>query len=144
MAGGFYSRRLRGTGPFAFIVMLVLSGCASAPAPVPSTAPEASRPSTGTATAPVTPRQPSAPVASPVDRLLKESAQACTAGDVDRGLARLDRALRIAPQRAALYLEMARCHSIAGDAKRAEAAAERGLSYCRGRECGRLRDYLEG
>jgi hypothetical protein len=123
---------------------LLLTACSSGPTAVPSTAPEATRPATGTATTPVTPRPATPAAVSPVDRLLREAADACASGDIDAGLARLDRALRVAPQRSALYLEMARCHSGAGDDPRAAAAAERGLSYCRGDECRRLRSFLSG
>ena len=46
-------------------------------------------------------------------------------------------------QSAAIYLEMARCHVIAGDEVRGAAAAERGLAYCSAEQCRRLRAYLQ-
>lgn len=126
------------------LMFLGLVGCASGPAPVSGSAPEASRPSAGTATTPVTPSPPRSPAPGAVDRLLSDAEEACAAGDLASGLARLDRALRIAPAEAGLYLQMARCHSLSGDTDRAAAAAERGLSYCHGRECRELRAYLGG
>ena len=139
-------RRARGgwTAPAPVLGVLLgvlLAGCSSAPAPVPASAPEATRPAAGTGTAPTTPR-PAARSYPAADRLLDEAAAACSAGDVDAGLAHLDRALRIAPQHAGLYLQMARCYTAAGDAGRAAAAAERGLSVCSGPDCQRLRRFL--
>jgi len=124
------------------LVLAFVAGCSSGPSPIPPGAPEATRPAAGTATAPVTPREAPPAGASPVERLLEEAAEACAAGDLRAGLAKLDRALRIAPQHAGLYLEMARCYRRDGDAERAAAAAERGLSYCRGDACRQLRRFL--
>jgi len=81
-------------------------------------------------------------VASPAARLLREARAACDSGDIGTGLARLDRALRIEPRDAALYLEMARCHRSAGEPQRAAADAERGLAYCNGDLCRQLRRFL--
>ena len=120
---------------------LLLAACASGPRPVPPAAPAASQPAPGTATPAVT-APPAAPVVSPVTGLLKEARRACEAGDLQLGLARLDRALRIEAGDAALYLEMARCYRTGGDRARAAAAAERGMSYCEGAACAALRDFL--
>ena len=122
---------------------VLAAACSTAPQPVPSTAPEASVPAAGTATPPLPRPGPGDTGSDAVAALVAEAAAACAAGDVVTGLARLDRGLRIAPQRAAIYLEMARCHVTAGDAARSAAAAERGLAYCSGQECRRLRAYLQ-
>jgi len=124
------------------LVLAFVAGCSSGPSAIPPGAPEATRPAAGTATPPVTPREEPPAGASPVARLLEEAAQACADGDLRAGLAKLDRALRIAPQDAGLYLEMARCYRRDGDAEAAAAAAERGLSYCRGDACRQLRGFL--
>lgn len=122
--------------------LFLLAGCASGPAPVSSSAPAATRPAPGTATVPVTGGGSAASTSSPVDSLLTDARAACDAGNLESGLARLDRALRIDPQRATLYLEMARCYEGAGDSARAAAAAERGMAYCGGSDCSALRRYL--
>lgn len=125
----------------AGLLALLFAGCAAGPRPVPPEAPAASTPAPGTATPPLP--APAQLPASPAARLLREAAAACAAGDVATGLARLDRALRIEPRDAALYLEMARCHRSGGEARRAAADAERGLSYCDGELCRELRRFLD-
>jgi hypothetical protein len=124
------------------LLLALLAGCASAPEPVPSSAPAATQPAPGTATAPVTSSGGAITGSSPVEGLLGDARAACDAGDLETGLARLDRALRIDPQSAALYLEMARCYAGAGDPGRAAAAAERGMAFCYGGDCRLLRRYL--
>lgn len=126
---------------------LLLGACATGPKAVSPSAPEATEPSAGTATAPVTSasggRPPTSGGVSPTERLLEEAAEACAAGSIELGLSRLDRALRISPQQADLYLQMARCYDAAGESERAAAAAERGLAFCSGRECRSLRGFLK-
>ncbi len=52
----------------------------------------------------------------------------------------LERAQRIDPDSAEIYLAMARTHQASGDTSQARAVAERGLLYCNGRaECDALR-----
>jgi predicted Zn-dependent protease len=123
--------------------VLLLAACASAPEPVPPQAPSASGTRGAVATPAVT-----APVREPasnsaVDRLLAEARTLRAGGDLDASFARLDRALRIAPERATVYLELARNHRIAGSRERSAASAERGLLYCRGSECDALRALAE-
>jgi hypothetical protein len=126
----------------AATLALALGACTTAPRPVSPTVPQASTPQPGAAT-PAVAAPPAAAVVSPAQRLLREAHEACARGDVDTGLARLDRALRIEPRDAGLYLEMARCHGAQGNPQRAAAAAERGLAYCTGRVCERLRAFLQ-
>jgi predicted Zn-dependent protease len=120
------------------VPMLLLAACASGPTAVPTEAPSAR---TGTATAP-TPAVIDAPadprVLGAVDQLLIDARTLREAGDLPGSFARLERALRIAPERAEVYLELARNHATAGSASRAAAAAERGLLYCQGAVCGQL------
>ena len=125
------------------LLSAVLAACSTGPQPVPASAPEAAVPAAGTATTPLPPRSAGTAGGDAVAALVADAAAACTAGDVATGLARLDRGLRIAPQSAAIYLEMARCHVIAGDEVRGAAAAERGLAYCSAEQCRRLRAYLQ-
>ena len=77
------------------------------------------------------------------DGLLDEARHLRTTGDLSGSLARLDRALRIAPQNALVYLELARSHAAAGAPARASASAERGLLYCRGSVCAQLRRFID-
>jgi len=124
---------------FLFLLSAVLlSACASGPTAVPTEVPSAR---TGTETAPTpaiidTPADPR--VLGAVDQLLSDARSLREAGDLPGSFARLERALRIAPERAEVYLELARNHATAGSAVRASAAAERGLLYCQGRVCGQL------
>lgn len=123
--------------------LLLLAGCATGPAPVPPESPSASAGGSRGATPAVT--APSRPPAAyrAVDRLIVEARSLREAGDLDGSFARLDRALRIAPERAEVYLELARSHRVAGADARAAASAERGLLYCDGDECDLLRALAE-
>jgi thioredoxin-like negative regulator of GroEL len=78
-----------------------------------------------------------------VDRLLADARRLREAGDLPASFAQLERALRIAPQRAEVYLELARTHLAADHPQRASASAERGLLYCRGSLCSELRRYID-
>ncbi|ESZ89389.1 tetratricopeptide repeat protein [Congregibacter litoralis] len=133
------------------VVLLALAACASGPSPVPPEAPEArersSRMPTPTIPAPSTPTAPtdrsSPPARSPVDSLLDEARAFREQGDLSASFARLERALRIAPQRAEVYLELARSHAAAGRPGRASASAERGLLYCGASTCTKLRQFID-
>ena len=127
--------------PGLALPLLLLAGCATGPAPVPPESPAASG-SRGATPAVTVPSRPPAAY-SAVDRLIAEARSLREAGDLDGSFARLDRALRIAPERAAVYLELARNHRVAGAAERAAASAERGLLYCLGDECDALRALSE-
>ena len=133
-----------GRGACVFCLLTVLlAGCSTAPRPVPPGAPEATEPAAGTATPPLPPRSETAPGGDAVASLLEDADAACADGDIDGGLAKLDRGLRIAPYSAGIYLAMARCHRGGGDADRAAAVAERGLAYCSGSQCRELRRFLK-
>jgi tetratricopeptide (TPR) repeat protein len=71
------------------------------------------------------------------------AAQATARGDYERALALLERAQRIDPESAEIYLQLARTHQARGNAAQARAMAERGMLFCRGpTECDALRAYL--
>jgi Tfp pilus assembly protein PilF len=61
---------------------------------------------------------------------LAEAEQCAGRGDYERALALLERAQRIDPDSAEVYLGMARTHAARGDAAQARVVAERGLLYC--------------
>lgn len=122
----------------ATALLMLLSACATGPRPAPPRA-------TGSdATPAVTAPRPGLPDAGDaVDGLLAAARKLRAAGDLVACFARLERALRIAPQRAEVYLELARAHLAAGAPERAAGAAQRGLAFCRGRVCRELRAVTE-
>jgi Tfp pilus assembly protein PilF len=74
--------------------------------------------------------------------LLASAEQARERGDYEQALALLERAQRIDPDSAEVYLGMAEMHRAKGDAAQARAAAERGLLYCSSAAvCDALRAY---
>ncbi len=91
---------------------------------------------------PVT-HKPASPSASSAWKpLLAEADQCAGRGDYERALALLERAQRIDPDSAEVYLGMARTHSARGDDAQARAVAERGLLYCStASQCEALRRY---
>lgn len=123
--------------------LLFLGACASGPAPVSPEAPEANLPTSRVPT-PTLPTDPIvSPGVSPVDSLLEEARVFRADGNLPASFARLERALRIAPQRAEVYLELARSHLAAGRPERASASAERGMLYCSSSTCAALRKFIE-
>ena len=74
--------------------------------------------------------------------LLAKADQATNSGDYEQAMALLERAQRIDPDSAEVYLGMAKAHSAKGDHMQARATAERGLLYCSGKiQCDALRGY---
>ncbi|WOJ96895.1 hypothetical protein R0137_16880 [Congregibacter brevis] len=122
---------------------LLLAACASGPAPISPETPEASERSSNVPTPAVPSTKPETPAVSPVDRLLEQAKTLRQEGDLPASFARLERALRIAPQRAEVYLELALSHVAAGSPERASASAERGLLYCNGSTCRELRRFID-
>ena len=122
----------------AAALLMLLSACATGPRPALPRA-------TGSdATPAVTAPRPGPPDAGDaVDGLLAAARKLRAAGDLAACFARLERALRIAPQRAEVYLELARAHLAAGAPERAAGAAQRGLAFCQGRVCRELRAVTE-
>ena len=93
--------------------------------------------------APVPERQPpaEAPVAA-YGPLIDRAADARERGDYEQALSLLERAQRIDPQSARVYLELAATHHARGDLRQSRAVAERGLLYCRnGTVCAALKSF---
>ena len=83
------------------------------------------------------------PVTSAYQALLTKAETARDQGDYETSLALLERAQRIDPDNAEIYLNLAMTHAAGGDHAQATATAERGLLYCSGRgQCDALRAYL--
>lgn len=74
--------------------------------------------------------------------LIARADDARNRGDYDQALAYLERAQRIDPDDAEIYLGLAQTHAAAGNNHQAQATAERGLLYCSGSsQCNALRAY---
>ena len=126
--------------PSACAVVSLPGGEPKPPVPVVTPQPEPVPPTP----APSAPRtQPDAGVVAAYSPLLDKAETAASQGDYEQALALLERAQRIAPDSAAVYLAMARTYASKGDAARARATAERGLLYCSvGNVCDELRAYI--
>ena len=123
---------------------LVLSACTVAPTQPPAPVEkepdytEVQPPATDPRTAP-RPENPS--ISAAYKPLLAQADQAAARGDYEQALALLERAQRIDPDSAEIYLEMAKTHRTRGDLGQARATAERGLLYCSGdAQCAALRE----
>ncbi len=123
--------------------VLVLTACATGPEPVSPEDPAARDSSRQAPTPAVIEAPPDPAPPSAVESLLSEARRLRAEGNLAACFARVERALRIAPEDAEVYLELARTHAAAGQADRASAAAERGLLYCNGASCSRLRALLK-
>ena len=120
----------------AIVLLALVSACSSLtkteqPAPVedrterPTVVPPAPAPP------PQEVHRPASPSANAAwQPLLAQAEQAAGRGDYEQALALLERAQRIDPDSATVYLEMAKTHSARGDVDQARAMAERGLLYC--------------
>ena len=74
--------------------------------------------------------------------LLAKAELATDRGDYEQALALLERAQRIDPDSARVYLGFAQTHQAKGDTAQARATAERGLLYCSSHAvCDALRAY---
>lgn len=90
--------------------------------------------------------EPSPEAASPASSahsgLLASASEARGRGEYDQALAYLERAQRIDPDNAEIYLALAQTHAAAGNGGQASTIAERGLLYCSDRrQCDALRAY---
>ncbi len=128
----------------ALCLVLSVAGCstysapgsAPAPAPPPPSAPAPQPP-------PTPPRPPQPSTISAWKPLVEKAEQARLRGDIEQALALLERAQRIDPESAEIYLQLASTHQARGDMAQARATAERGMLFCRGAaECNALRAFL--
>lgn len=128
-------------------LLLQMSACSIYSVPGGEPAPVESPAGTPVATPPVTAPAPATPAPAPstsaaYQPLLAKADQAVERGDYEQALALLERAQRIDPDNAEIYLGMARTHDARGDKVQARATAERGLLYCSSNaECDALRVY---
>lgn len=91
---------------------------------------------------PARPARPAPSAAAAWQPLLAAAEQAAQRGDYEEALALLERAQRIEPNSAEVYLHMARTHLARGDIAQASATAERGLLYCSTEAmCDALREF---
>ena len=95
------------------------------------------------APAPQPQHRPTSPSASAAwQPLIAKARQASERGDYEQALALLERAQRIDPDSAEVYLCMAQTHRAKGDSAQARATAERGLLYCvSAAQCDALRAF---
>jgi tetratricopeptide (TPR) repeat protein len=129
---------------------VVVGGCSvySVPGGEPAPVESPTDYTPGNVESPSTPGAPERPVApEPNDSnaygsLLSRASAATARGDYEQALALLERAQRIDPDSAEIYLHLAATYTAKGDAALAKATAERGLLYCQGQaECDALRRY---
>ncbi|MBN7799110.1 tetratricopeptide repeat protein [Parahaliea mediterranea] len=135
----------------ALLCLAALAGCSVYSTPGRQPAPVETRPGSEVVSPqpapPAEPRpapqpaQPPEPNASNAyGPLLARADKASAGGDYEQALALLERAQRIDPDSAEVYLALARTYAAKGDNSQARATAERGLLYCRSNsECGQLR-----
>jgi hypothetical protein len=133
-----------------FAACALLTGCVTesqpSPRPYPPSPPVVNRPAIPPTTAPSTQPYPQYPQPMPsappssaqptpkpqstVTLALQDEAQrAATAGDYAKATQILERAIRIEPDRAELWLELARVHLKEGDAAQAEQFARKALLF---------------
>jgi tetratricopeptide (TPR) repeat protein len=128
-------------------LLLFVSGCSIYSKPDSQPAPVEKQPDytpvTPPATSPQTAPRAAEPSASAAYQpLLNQAEQASDRGDYEQAMALLERAQRIDPDSAEIYLSMAKTHQASGDGAQAQATAERGLLYCSGTaQCNALRAY---
>lgn len=134
-------RTMRWQGPLliAGAVVVLLVGCAEQPTyqPSPVTWPdqeEGASKTADTADKPESVYQPSDAGSGAVDELLQSAHTDMRAGRSNSAVAGLERALRIAPDNADIYLALAEVYLQRGDSELAQNIAGRGLLYCTGRD----------
>lgn len=131
----------------AVLFALQISACSIYSVPGEESAPVEQQPDqtpqTPAPTVPQTAPRPAEPRArAAYQPLLAKAEEATARGDYQAALALLERAQRIDPDSAEVYLSLARAHSASGDKAQAQATAERGLLYCVSEaECDALRRY---
>ena len=127
------------------LLLLSSSACSIYSAPASKPAPVSKPPVVAPAPVPQPPvtRPPDSPSTKAWQPLVDKARQATARGDYEQALAVLERAQRIDPDSAEIYLEMARTHQARGDSAQARVIAERGMLYCSGRsQCDALRAFI--
>ncbi len=132
--------------PVVLVLLVSLAGCTTGPSRPGGAVVEDGRPDYGEPPGTVTTTQPAPPPVTsgeaPYAGLVNRAGEARDAGDYDQALALLERAQRIEPGSADIYLALAETHRARGDLSQARATAERGLLYCANRsQCEALRSY---
>lgn len=127
----------------ALLLLLVVAGCSTAPTSTPGPVVTDGKPIEKTAPPPTTPvPEPSVKTApgAAYAELLERAESARSRGEYQQALALLERAQRIEPGSARIYLDLAVTHKARGDLQQAKATAERGMLYCSAKnECEALR-----
>ncbi len=121
-------------------LLVVMNGCATY-APPKSRAPVEQAPGIEVTVPPAAPQAKSSAAWQP---LVDKATEATARGDFAQALALLERAHRIEPDSAQIYLAMAETYRAEGDLAQSKATAERGLLYCTAHDiCAALRGYLQ-
>ena len=125
-------------------LLLVMAGCStySLPESEPAPPPQPTAPAPRAPAPPQPPRPPQPPTTSAWKPLVEKAQQARARGDYEQALALLERAQRIDPESAEIYLQLAQTHKARGDISQARAVAERGMLFCSSSsQCDALRAY---
>jgi hypothetical protein len=131
----------------AAALVLLMAGCAGVDTRDTPAAPVVTPPPTVSPPAPVAPppppaRPPQPSVSGAWLPLVNKAEQATARGDYEQALALLERAQRIDPESAEIYLQLARTHRARGDLAQARATAERGMLFCSSKaQCDALRAF---
>ena len=125
------------------LLLLIVAGCRTAPTSKPDAVVTDGKPVNKTVPPPTTPAPESPVTTAPgaaYAALLARAESARDHGDYQQALALLERAQRIEPGSARIYLDLAVTHKARGDLRQAKATAERGMLYCSAEtECRALR-----
>ena len=129
----------------AFGLALLLTACGSNPYSLPKIEtgePEVVEPKPEAPAPGESSERPVEPATGAHSGLLLKAENARMQGDYAASLAYLQRAQRIDPDNAEIYLGMAQTHAASGNSAQARATAERGLLYCSGSsQCAALRVF---
>lgn len=129
------------------LLLLAISGCSSVGTSTNDSGSKPAEVTTGTPASDKTPAStkphPGTQTEAAYRALLNKADIATGQGDYKQALALLERALRIAPHSAEIYLNLARTYKAKGDLSQSSATAERGMLYCESsRECSELRSFV--
>ena len=143
MAASALNFRLAG----ALAIALLLAACSGQPPRTDGSVPVEKQPEytePGSEPTPASPASPSreSSASAAYQPLLDKANRASAEGDYEQALALLERAQRIEPDSADIYVAMARTHRASGDVGQARAVAERGMLYCGGAQCEALRAFI--